>query len=91
MAHESPTISGSNMLMFWSRKLQESVERPKVTKQKLRDFGATKFDLLHVDNSINWLNDCNSKNNEHGEKSQRFAEFNRTIDEPFSKDIYLSF
>ena len=30
--------------------------------------------------SENWLNDC-IKNNEHGEKSQRFAEFNRTIDE----------
>lgn len=60
--------------------LQASVERLQATKAKLKDYGATKFDLLHVDNSINWLNDC-IKNNEHGEKSQRFVDFNRTIDE----------
>ena len=49
--------------------LQASVERLQATKAKLKDFGATKFDLLHVDNSINWLNDC-IKNNEYGEKSK---------------------
>lgn len=61
-------------------KLQESIDRLQITKAKLANFGASKFDLLHVDNSINWLNDC-IKNNEHGEKSQRFNDFNRTIDE----------
>ena len=60
--------------------LQASVERLQATKAKLKDFGATKFDLLHVDNSINWLNDC-IKNNEYGEKSQRFEDFNKTIDD----------
>ena len=83
-----PDFQHANVLE--PEKLQESVERPKVTKQKLRDFGATKFDLLHVDNSINWLNDC-IKNNEHGEKSQRSPEFNRTIDEPLLKGYLFEF
>ena len=84
-----PDFQHANVLE--PEKLQESVERLKVTKQKLLDFGATKFDPpLHVDNSINWLNDC-IKNNEHGEKSQRFAEFNRTIDELLPKGYLFEF
>ena len=59
--------------------LQQSVDRLNITKQKLKEFGATKFDMLHVDNSINWLLDC-IKNNAYGEKSQRFLDFNKTID-----------
>ena len=61
--------------------LQEALERMYASRDRIaeRSERKTRFNVLHMENAINWIKMC-IKNNQYGEKYDRFEAFNKTLD-----------
>ena len=74
-----PEFQHANVLP--PKKLQESIEKLKVTKDIIaKQPGYHKFNLLHIDGAINWLEYSIKNSNHKPDTYSRFTSFNRELD-----------
>lgn len=74
-----PKFQHANILT--PKDLLESVSRLESFKQKLYDMPKQRWNILHVENAINWLIQCANNNNHSPETYKTFIDFNRTLDD----------
>ncbi len=74
-----PEFQHANILP--PKKLKESIEKLKVTKELIaKQPGYHKFNLLHIDGAINWLEYSIKNSNHKPDTYSRFTSFNRELD-----------
>lgn len=77
-----PEFQHANILP--PEKLQESIDKLLELKQYFYDNGlprANKYNVLHIDNAIKWLEYCIKDNKHESDKYTRFIEFNKELDD----------
>ena len=77
-----PEFQHANVLPI--EELQKSVDNLYVTRQKIVDLDlgkAHRFNIIHIDNAINWLESCIKDNKNKEDKYNRFLSFNRELDD----------